>query len=145
MTTTAFPIKQPAGLVTHDLEGHDNIYAKELQMKMAAADAVWGFHVRAGKCNGRLPMLFSRYGGFLGSYDILEDIEKCLRLWNIRRDELNQLCRKIWSSGWKPGMTTSDNIRSGADNTDREEIRNQRISAFMSSHCVSSVDKESYQ
>ncbi len=34
MTTTAFPIQQPAGLVTHDLEGHDNIYAKEPQMTM---------------------------------------------------------------------------------------------------------------
>ncbi len=65
-------------------------------------------------------MLFSRYGGFPGSYDILEDIEKCLRLWNISRDELNQRCRKIWSTGWKPGMTTSEDIGSGADATDRD-------------------------
>ena len=62
MTTTAFPIQQPAGLVTHDLEGRDNIYAKEPQMKMAAADAGWGFHVRAEKLNGRLAMV-----GFLAA------------------------------------------------------------------------------
>ena len=62
MTTTTFPIQQPAGLVTHDLEGHDNIYAKEPQMTMAAADAGWGFHDRAEKLNGRLAMV-----GFLAA------------------------------------------------------------------------------
>ena len=62
MTTTAFPKQQPAGLVTQDFEGHDNIYAKEPQMKMAAADAGWGFHARAEKLNGRLAMF-----GFLAA------------------------------------------------------------------------------
>ena len=67
MTTTAFPIQQPAGLVTHDLEGRDNIYAKEPQMKMAAADAGWGFHVRAEKLNGRLAMAGFLAVGRLGA------------------------------------------------------------------------------
>ncbi len=62
MTTTTCPLQQPAGLVTHDLEGHDNIYAKEPQMTMAAADAGWGFHDRAEKLNGRLAMF-----GFLAA------------------------------------------------------------------------------
>ena len=62
MTTTTFPLQQPAGLVTQDLEGHDNIYAKEPQMTMAAADAGWGFHDRAEKLNGRLAMV-----GFLAA------------------------------------------------------------------------------
>ena len=62
MTTTAFPIQQPAGLVTHDLEGHDNIYAKEPQMEIANTDAGWGFHGRAENLNGRLAMF-----GFLAA------------------------------------------------------------------------------
>ena len=62
MTTTAFPFQQPAGLVTHDLEGHDNIYAKEPKMELANADAGWGFHDRAEKLNGRLAMF-----GFLAA------------------------------------------------------------------------------
>ena len=57
MTTTTVPRQQLAGLVTHDLEGRDNIYAKEPKMEMVAADAGWGFHDRAEKLNGRLAML----------------------------------------------------------------------------------------
>ena len=55
MTTTT--LKAPTGLVTHDLEGHDNVYAIETPMEMAGPDAGWGFHERAEKLNGRLAML----------------------------------------------------------------------------------------
>ena len=55
MTTTT--LQAPAGLVTHDLEGHDNIYPKEPHMELAEPDAGWGFHARSEKLNGRLAML----------------------------------------------------------------------------------------
>ena len=60
MTTTT--LQAPTGLVTHDLEGHDNVYAIETPMEMAGPDAGWGFHERAEKLNGRLAML-----GFLAA------------------------------------------------------------------------------
>lgn len=60
MTTTT--LKAPKGLVTHDLEGHDNVYAIETPMEMAGPEAGWGFHERAEKLNGRLAML-----GFLAA------------------------------------------------------------------------------
>ena len=54
---TATTLQVPTGLVTHDLEGHDNVYPKEPQMEFAGPDAGWGFHARAEKLNGRLAML----------------------------------------------------------------------------------------
>ena len=59
---TATTLQAPTGLVTHDLEGHDNVYAMETPMEMAGPDAGWGFHERAEKLNGRLAML-----GFLAA------------------------------------------------------------------------------
>ena len=54
---TATTLQVPTGLVTHDLEGHDNVYPKEPQMELAGPNAGWGFHARAEKLNGRLAML----------------------------------------------------------------------------------------
>ena len=54
---TATTLQAPTGLVTHDLEGHDNVYPKEPHMELAGPDAGWGFHARAEKLNGRLAML----------------------------------------------------------------------------------------
>lgn len=54
---TATTLLAQNGLVTNDLEGLNNIYAKEIPMEFAAADAGWGFHERAEKLNGRLAML----------------------------------------------------------------------------------------
>ncbi|WP_413746861.1 chlorophyll a/b-binding protein [Synechococcus sp. MIT S9507] len=54
---TATTLQAPTGLVTHDLEGHDNVYAMEPPMEIAEPDAGWGFHERAEKLNGRLAML----------------------------------------------------------------------------------------
>ena len=55
MTATA--LQTATGLVTHDLEGHDNVYAKEPMMEFAGPEAGWGFHRRAEMLNGRLAML----------------------------------------------------------------------------------------
>jgi len=57
MTTTTFPLNQPTGLVTHDHEGHDNIYAQEPAIELVNPDAGWGFHARAEQINGRLAMV----------------------------------------------------------------------------------------
>ena len=54
---TATTLQAPTGLVTHDLEGHDNVYAKEPMMELAGPEAGWGFHRRAEMLNGRLAML----------------------------------------------------------------------------------------
>ena len=54
---TATTLQVTTGLVTHDLEGHDNVYPKEPHMELAGPDAGWGFHARAEKLNGRLAML----------------------------------------------------------------------------------------
>ena len=54
---TATTHRAPNGLVTHDLEGHDNVYAKEPKMELAGPDGGWGFHRRAEMLNGRLAML----------------------------------------------------------------------------------------
>ena len=54
---TATTLQVPTGLVTHDLEGHDNVYPKEPHVELAGPDAGWGFHARAEKLNGRLAML----------------------------------------------------------------------------------------
>ena len=54
---TATTLQVPTGLVTHDLERHDNVYPKEPHMELAGPDAGWGFHARAEKLNGRLAML----------------------------------------------------------------------------------------
>ena len=54
---TATTPQARTGLVTHDLEGHDNVYAMEPSMSIAEPDAGWGFHERAETLNGRLAML----------------------------------------------------------------------------------------
>ena len=54
---TATTLQAPNGLVTHDLEGHENVYAREPEMELAGPEAGWGFHRRAELLNGRLAML----------------------------------------------------------------------------------------
>ena len=40
--------------------------------------------------------LFSRYADFPGAEDIRDDLQKCLALWGLSRDELNLKTRQIW-------------------------------------------------
>ena len=54
---TATTLQAPNGLVTHDLEGHDNVYAREPKMELAGPEAGWGFQRREELLNGRLAML----------------------------------------------------------------------------------------
>ena len=54
---TATTHQAPHGLVTHDGEGRDNVYAREPALKLCDPEAGWGFHERAERLNGRLAMV----------------------------------------------------------------------------------------
>ena len=65
--------------------------------------------------------LFSRYADFPGADDIRDDLQKCLTLWGISRDELNIKTREIWESGWRPGQDpVAEGVGSGADVEDAD-------------------------
>ena len=55
MTTNNCPT--PHGLVAHDEDDRDNVYARETPMHVSGPEAGWGFHRRAETLNGRLAML----------------------------------------------------------------------------------------
>ena len=60
--------------------------------------------------------LFSRYAEFPGADDIRDDLQKCLTLWGLSRDDLNSKTREIWRSGWRPGQEqAAEGVGSGAD------------------------------
>ena len=65
--------------------------------------------------------LFSRYADFPGADDIRDDLQKCLSLWGMSREELNIKTREIWRSGWRPGQDpVAEGVGSGADVEDTE-------------------------
>ena len=65
--------------------------------------------------------LFSRYADFPGAEDIRDDLQKCLTLWGLSRDELNPKTREIWESGWRPGQDpVAEGVGSGADVEDAD-------------------------
>lgn len=63
----------------------------------------------------RAAMLLIRYQDFPGAQDIKDDLERCLTLWSLQHEELNQRCREIWANGWRPGQAASSDVGSGAD------------------------------
>ena len=66
-----------------------------------------------------LARLLIRYQDFRGAEDLNSDIEKLLKKWNINRDKLEQITRKIWSEGFRPTSSSSpDNVGSGFDTSD---------------------------
>ena len=66
-----------------------------------------------------LARLLIRYQDFRGAEDLNSDIEKLLKKWNINRDKLEQITRKIWSEGFRPTSSPSpDNLGSGFDTSD---------------------------
>ncbi len=64
--------------------------------------------------------LVMRYGDFPGAEDIKQDLQKAVQAWGLDRDSLNQRCREIWSSGWRPGQQLGGEVGSGSDVDDRE-------------------------
>ena len=65
--------------------------------------------------------LLMRYEGFPGAKDIKMDMLKTLKLWGITKEELNHRTKKIWSSGFRPGNNSTDNVGSGFDTSDKND------------------------
>ena len=66
-----------------------------------------------------LARLIIRYQGFIGAEDLNSDMEKLLKKWNINRDKLEAITRKLWSEGFRPAShSSSDNVGSGFDTSD---------------------------
>lgn len=68
-----------------------------------------------------LGRLLMRYAGFPGATDLQADLDKTLRLWGLSREELNQRCRAIWASGYRPGAEAQEQaVGSGFDTADQD-------------------------
>ena len=66
-----------------------------------------------------LARLFIRYQDFNGAEDLNSDMEKLLKKWNLNREKLETITRKIWSEGFRPTSSSSpDNVGSGFDTSD---------------------------
>tara|TARA_Y100001968_G_C18739838_1_gene428439 strand:- start:6 stop:317 length:312 start_codon:yes stop_codon:yes gene_type:complete len=69
-----------------------------------------------------LARLLIRYQDFKGADDLNSDMEKLLKKWNINREKLEQITRKIWSEGFSPTSSSSpDNVGSGFDTSDSSQ------------------------
>ena len=69
-----------------------------------------------------LARLLIRYQDFIGAEDLNSDIEKLLKKWNLNRDKLEEITRKIWSDGFRPTSSASpDNVGSGFDTSDSSQ------------------------
>tara|TARA_B100000427_G_scaffold107847_1_gene89475 strand:- start:7 stop:318 length:312 start_codon:yes stop_codon:yes gene_type:complete len=66
-----------------------------------------------------LARLLIRYQDFKGADDLNSDMQKLLKKWNINREKLEEITRKIWSEGFRPSSSsTTDNVGSGFDTSD---------------------------
>ena len=66
-----------------------------------------------------LARLVIRYQDFKGADDLNSDMQKLLKKWNINREKLEEITRKIWSEGFRPSSSSSaDNVGSGFDTSD---------------------------
>ena len=65
-----------------------------------------------------LARLIIRYEGFPGASDLQQDMMKTLRLWGISRESLNEMARKLWEKGFRPGQSSEESIGSGFDTAD---------------------------
>ena len=66
-----------------------------------------------------LARLIIRYQDFKGADDLNSDMQKLLKKWNINREKLEEITRKIWSEGFRPSTSsTPDNVGSGFDTSD---------------------------
>ena len=69
-----------------------------------------------------LARLLIRYKGFNGAEDLNSDMDKILAKWNLNREELNEITRKIWTDGFRPSSSSSaDNVGSGFDTSDSSQ------------------------
>jgi len=69
-----------------------------------------------------LARLLIRYQDFKGADDLILDMEKLLKKWDLNRFKLEEITRKIWSEGFRPTSSTSpDNVGSGFDTSDSSQ------------------------
>ena len=69
-----------------------------------------------------LARLIIRYQDFNGADDLNSDMKKLLKKWDLNRDKLEEITRKIWSEGIPPTSSSSpDNVGSGFDTSDSSE------------------------
>ena len=68
-----------------------------------------------------LARLFIRYSGFPGAVDLQEDMKKILNLWNMNLENLNLKAKDLWTSGFRPGNSSSADVGSGFDTSDKSE------------------------
>ncbi len=69
-----------------------------------------------------LARLLIRYQDFNGAEDLNSDMEKILRKWEINRENLEEITRKIWSEGFRPTSSSGpDNVGSGFDTSDTSQ------------------------
>ena len=69
-----------------------------------------------------LARLLIRYQDFKGADDLILDMEKLLKKWDLNRFKLEEITRKMWSDGFRPTSSTSpDNVGSGFDTSDSSQ------------------------
>ena len=62
-----------------------------------------------------LARLINRYDNFPGEIDIKVDIEKTLKFWKLKKDDLFSITKKLWSKNFRPSNTSKDLVGSGFD------------------------------
>ena len=62
-----------------------------------------------------LARLINRYDNFPGEIDIKKDIEKTLKFWKLKKDDLFSITKKLWSNNFRPSNTSKDLVGSGFD------------------------------
>ena len=70
-----------------------------------------------------LARLLIRYQDFKGADDLNSDMQKLLKKWNINREKLEEITKKIWSEGFRPSSSQgTDNVGSGFDTSDSSQL-----------------------
>lgn len=62
-----------------------------------------------------LARLINRYDDFPGEIDLKEDIKKILKFWNITKDNLFSMTKKLWINKFRPSNSNKDLVGSGFD------------------------------
>ena len=111
-----------ATLSTYSTSFPSNSFALAISIDRDQIDAVLGHGGEPGPQQlTTIAALFSRYADFPGAEDIRDDLQKCLTLWGLSRNELNLKTREIWESGWRLGHeNVAEGVGSGADVEDAE-------------------------
>ena len=85
-------------------------------------DRLIGIDSPSSKDFVELARLIIRYQDFNGADDLNFDMNKLLKKWDLNRDKLEEITRKIWSEGIRPSSSSSaENVGSGFDTSDSSQ------------------------